>query len=192
MAGRTRSGAGSNGSSARKASPEKTGVPPTRATSDATATGMQIQHASGKQHIPKGKEAGSQVPIVGGDPTPDAEGPQKPRGLQAETALFSSNGSIPHDQVATPTGLVPVAAVSTDQKDAEKKIETRVQEHKKHVERTVRHKRLDEATIGRMGHPELRAIGQARGYDLPEGGNRTTRAAFLKAQDADKGLAKEG
>jgi hypothetical protein len=142
------------------------------------------------QDIPKGKEAGSQVPIVGGDPTPDLEGPQKPRGLQAKAALFVSNGSIPHDSMPSPSGLVPVGAVVGSQEEAQDRIDKRVEEHKKYVTRTVRHKRLDEETVARMGHPELRAIGNARGYDMPEGGHRTTRAAFLKAQDADKSLAK--
>jgi hypothetical protein len=187
MAGRTRSSA----KSARNAGPKDSTVPATRAAGDATATGMQIQHESGKQNIPKGKEAGSQVPIVGGDPTPDAEGPQKPRGLQAEPALFSSNGSIPHDMTASASGLVPMAMVAGDQKEAEKRIDQRVEDHKRYVNRQPRHRRLDDATVGRLSHAELRAIGEARGYELPQGGNRTTRAAFLRAQDADKGLAKE-
>jgi hypothetical protein len=190
MAGRTRSSA----RSARNAGPRDKGestVAATRATSDATATGMQIQHESGKQDIPSGKEAGSQVPIVGGDPTPDAEGPQKPRGQQAKPALFSSNGSIAADMVASPSGLVPISATVATQEEAEKKLTERVDEHKRHVQRTNRQRRLDDATVGRLTHPELRAIGEARGYELPQGGNRTTRAAFLRAQDADKGLAKE-
>src|SRR6267378_1358625 len=78
-------------------------VPETRQTADSTATGMQIQHESGDQHIPSGKEAGSQVPIVGGEPQPDAIGKgNKPKGLQAEPALFVSNGSISSTDIPTP------------------------------------------------------------------------------------------
>lgn len=167
------------------ASPRESGVPPTRATGAESATGMQIRAASG-QEIPKGKEAGSQVPIDGGDPTPDHKGPQKARGLQAEPALFVSNGSIPHQAVASPSGLVGPAAVASTPEEAKSMVDARVEEHTAFVERTVTNKHLDEPTLARLGRAELAAIGTQRGYDMPEAGTRATRAAFARGQDADK------
>lgn len=166
------------------ADPRESGVPPTRATGAETATGMQIRAKSG-QDIPKGKEAGSQVPIEGGDPTPDHEGPQKPRGLQAEPALFVSNGSVPHQAIASPSGLQGPGAVLGSPEEAKRMVDARVEEHKAFVERSVSTKRLDEATISRLGRAELAAIGLQRGYDIPEAGARATRAAFARGQDTD-------
>lgn len=163
-------------------------VPPTRATGAESATGAQIAHETGQQSPPKGAEAGSQVEIEGGDPTPDLKGPQTPRGLQAETAMFVSNGSISATDIPSPTGLQPVSNVATSVEHARELVKTKKDEHAAFVNRSVKAKRLDEDEVARMGRAELNAIGVQRGYDMPEAGTRATRAAFLAGQDADKGL----
>lgn len=186
--GSTRSGSTSSKKD-KGASPEagsKT-VPETKAVADSTATGMQIQHESGDQHIPSGKEAGSQVPVVGGDPQPDAIGKgNKPKGLQAEPALFVSNGSISSTDVPTPQGLQPIGAIATSPEHGEQLQAQRKADHQKYVDKTKVHThKLDEATVGRLHRTELRAIGLQRGYKMPESGHRVTRAAFLDAQSKD-------
>lgn len=175
-------------SSSADASPKDTGVPPTRARGPETATGQQIAWASGEQDVPKGAERGSQVEIEGGDPTPTLEGGDKPRGLQAEDALFSSNGQVASDMEASPTGLQPIGANSASPEEAKKKIEARRTEHEAYVNRTPKVERLDDATINRLGRAELAAIGKQRGYTIPDAGTRATRAAFAAGQDGDSKL----
>lgn len=174
--------------SSAEASPEKTGVPPTRARGPETATGQQIAWKSGEQTIPKGDERGSQTEIEGGEPTPTIEGGDKPRGLQAEEALFVSNGQIASDMTATPTGLQPIGGQSASPEEAREKIETRKQEHLAYVECTPKVEKLDEATVSRLGRAEVAAIGKQRGYKIPDAGTRATRAAFLAEQGADTKL----
>lgn len=188
MAGRTRSGRGR--ASARKASPRGE-VPPTRQTADTSATGLQIKVNEGKQDIPKGKEAGSLVPVAGGEPTPDHKGPQKPRGDQAKPALFTSNGSLESGVVASPTGPVPVAAAATSQKHAEQLVEEHEKKHAEFIHRRAQRTKLSEATVHRLGRSELQALAQQRGYDLPDAGTRSTRDAFLREQAKDKNLRGE-
>lgn len=50
-------------------------------------------------------------------------------------------------------------------------------------------KKLSVETIQRLGRAELQAIAQKRGYEIPEFGTRSTRIAFIKAQDEDDSLA---
>jgi hypothetical protein len=159
-------------------------VPATRQTSVASATGQQIAWENKEIEVPKGKERGSQLKVEGGEPKPTLEGGDKPRGLQAESALFVSNGQVPHDMVPSPTGLQPVAAVAATPEDAKKRIDQRVEEHEKYINRTQqdRDRILDEATVGRLGKTELRAIALQRGYDVPEAGTRAIRANFIRAQ----------
>lgn len=183
--GSTRSGASKTGSSEAGSK----SVPPTRQVADSTATGMQIQHESGQQFIPKGKDAGSPVPIQGKEPEPDFLGKgNKPTGLQAEKALFVSNGSVPSDVVATPTGPQPIGAIATSPEHGEQLMKDHREQHQRFIDKTkapARH-RLDEATIGRLTRAELKAIGDQRGYDIPDAGTRATRAAFLRDQGNDK------
>lgn len=186
MAGSTRKGGGQKNGKGRSGANPTSGsetVPATRQTSVASATGQQIAWENGETEVPKGDERGSQLEIEGGDPTPTIEGGDKPRGLQAEPALFVSNGQVPHDMVPSPTGLQPVAAVAGTPEEAKEKIDQRVDEHQKYVSRTQEKDRvLDEATVGRLGKAELRAIALQRGYDVPEAGTRAIRANFLRAQ----------
>jgi hypothetical protein len=163
-------------------------VPPTRAVGSETATGLQLAHERGEQEVPKGAERGSQVEIEGGDPTPDAEGPQKPRGLQAESALFVSNGSVSSTDVPSPSGLQPIGAVASTVEEGRKLVETKRRDHEAFVRRSPRAEALEESQVNTMGRAELKALGQQRGYDMPDAGGRATRAAFLAAQDKDENL----
>lgn len=183
MAGSARKGGSTKGrSGANPASGSET-VPTTRQTGPETATGQQIAWDNGEQEVPKGDERGSQLEIEGGEPTPTIEGGDKPRGLQAEPALFVSNGQVAHDMVPSPTGLQPIAAVAATPEEAKKKIDERVEQHQQYINRTQnKDKVLDEATVGRLGKAELRAIALQRGYDVPEAGTRAIRANFLRAQ----------
>lgn len=170
-----------------EAGSKEAGVPPTRQTGPESATGQAIRDANGEQEIPKGEERGSQVEIQGGDPKATLEGGDKPRGMQAKPAIFSSNGEIPRNAVPTASGLVPVSTVANTQEEADAIVEKREEDHKRYVERTVdKHEELDAATVGRLGRAELRAIGEQRGYEMPEAGTRATRAAFLNGQSKDE------
>ena len=165
----------------------KSEVPPTLATGAETATGTAI--AQGAKQIPKGAKRGSTVEIVGGEPQPDADGPQKPRGDQAEPARFTSNGQIPEGTVASTAGPIPVSVIARDQDHADELLDQKAEEHQAFLERRVSGKRLDEHTNSRLTGPELRAIGQQRGYDINDtAGTRATRAAFSAAQSKDKNL----
>jgi hypothetical protein len=181
MAGSTRKSGSKKGRSG--ASPEDSTVPATRQTGPETATGLQMAFEAGDQEVPRGDERGAPNP-------PDEVDPDgKPQGLQAESALFVSNGSVPHDVVATPTGPQPVGAVAGSAEDAQKMIDQRVEDHERYVRRTQPTDRfLDKATVGRLGKPELRAIGIQRGYDMPEAGTRSIRTAFLTQQADDENL----
>jgi hypothetical protein len=185
MAGKGAKSQSRGRSSSADASPENTGVPPTRSTGPETATGQQIKWAAGEVEVPKGAERGSQVEIAGGDPKPTIEGGDEPRGLQAEDALFTSNGQVASDMEASPTGLQPIGANSATPEEAQKKIDQRKADHQAYIERSPKLERLDEPTIGRLGKTELRAIGLQRGYDMPETGTRAMRAGFIAAQDKD-------
>ena len=135
--------------------------------------------------IPSGADRGSTVPIVG-TPTPSSA-PGKPHGAQAEPARFSSNGQIPHNTVPSPSGALPVGAVATSQEHADQLVAATNAAHDAFVKKVD--KRLDPATVNRLGHAELRAIGDQRGYKLSAYmGARAMRAAFLEAQSKDTNL----
>jgi hypothetical protein len=186
-AGKERSGKAAN----RKTTDQAELVPPTRQMGPESATGAALR---AEKEIPSGADRGSQVEIVGGEPQPDAEGPQKPREGQAEPARFTSNGQLPHNMVPSPTGSVPVGAVATTVEDAEKRIEEAVKAHDDFLanKRTEQNKTISAATVNRLGRAELLAIGAQRGYNLPDVvGTRTTRATFLREQEKDKSLSSE-
>lgn len=174
MATRNAKRAGASKSTAGK-------VPPTRATGEGSATGTQLREQTRKD-IPKGKDRGSRLPIEGGQPPADYIGdPGKPRGLQAEEAMFTSNGQIPSGTVPTNSGPVPVSAVASSPEDAKRRLEELEEAHAADLERRERGE-LSEDEVRRMGRAELRAIGERFGYELPEAGTRATREAFLQAQ----------
>lgn len=161
-------------------------VPPTRATGPESATGMALQ---ADKEIPQGKDRGSQVEPEGGHPAPDVEGPQA-SGAQLEPARFTSNGQLPHNIVPTPSGPVPAGALGLSPEDTQARVDEVNQAHDDYVNRRISRQFLAPETVQRLSAAELRAIGQSRGYSIPESGTRSTRAAFIEAQDNDDQVQK--
>lgn len=165
----------------------KAGVPPTRQSSPFSATGQAVLQAEGLEHIPKGKDRGAPNAPDMGDPLK-----AKPRGLQKEPAIFTSNGEVDLRLAPTPSG--PQPAVAASPKEGDEQLKARREAHQRFIETrsTQRAKKLSEATISRLNHAELRAIATQRGYqNIPEHGNRTTRTWFAEQQKQDKLLGKE-
>lgn len=155
-----------------------------------TAVGQAREHFLGNEteRIENLESRGSTVEIAGGDPEPDAVNPgQPPKGAQAQPSAFVSNGSIPVNMVPSGSGLVPVSSVTSDPEHATELVQRHQEEEDQFVLRTGA-KKLSRNQIEGMTGADLRAVAQDRGYDLPEGGTRTTRRNFIKAQNADEGL----
>jgi hypothetical protein len=163
-------------------------VPPTRQTGPESATGAAL--AAADHEIPQGEDRGSTVPIEG-DITPDSEG-REAQGAQLEPARYTSNGQLPHNMVPSPSGTVPVGAVATSPEDAQKRVEDVLKAHDEYVAGRNTIKKLDTATIHRLTGAELRAIGEQRGYSMPNNvGTRAMRARFIEAQDKDENIGKK-
>lgn len=173
---------------ARSGAKGKNDVPPTRATGAETATGTAI--AAAEHDIPKGADRGSKVKPVGGEVKPDADGPQKPRGLQAEPAKFVSNGSLEPNTIASNSGPIPAVAVARDADHAAELVKQADESRTAALKGPRTEKKLSDATVQRLGSAELRAIAEKRGYQIGEAGTRVTRAAFIEAQAKDKNLGK--
>lgn len=136
---------------------------------------------------------GSEIPIVGGDPKPDHASytAPEPVGAQALPSLFTTNGSLPVNQVGSPTGLVPVSAVTADPAVGAQLVQANLDAHKKVILKSGSVK-LSRAQIESMSAGDLRAVASDRSYDIGEqGGTRTTRRKFLNAQQLDDDLAED-
>lgn len=161
------------------------------ATGGGTATGQAREHFLGEEteRIEGLKSRGSEVPIEGGDPQPDAVQPgQPPRGNQAQPSAFVSNGSLPVNMVPSGSGLVPVSSVTSDPETAKELVDTAARARDEHILRSG-FRKLSRAKVESMTAGELRAVASDRGYDIGEyGGNRITRQRFLEAQKKDEGL----
>lgn len=157
---------------------------------DATATGKISAQADESERISSLDSRGATQPIAGGDSiVADGAGndTQKPVGLQAEQAFVSRSGTVDPTFVASSSGPIPVGAVASSTEAAQKRLE----EHHKSIEAAVQRQRgqyqpLTEQQINSMTGAELRAVGQDRGYDLTDGGTRTTRRRFAQAQAKDQ------
>lgn len=159
-----------------------------------TAVGVerarQQAEADGEDPAPTGDDRGSKIPIAGGEPQPDYPPHEAPQavGAQAEPAAFTTNGTLPVNHVASPTGLVPVSAVTTDQKQATKLVQDNLDRHEKEMLRSG-YEKLSRAKIESMSAGDLRAVASDRGYDIGEyAGHRATRMRFIAAQQQDEGL----
>jgi hypothetical protein len=133
---------------------------------------------------------GSEIPIVGGEPQPDhpGEGAKPNIGAQNAPANLASNGSLPVNHVASPTGLIPVSAVTSDPHQGARLVQENLDETEKHLLRSGK-PRLSRAKIESMSAHDLRAVAYDRGYDIGEyAGARTTRTRFLQAQHDDEGV----
>lgn len=130
---------------------------------------------------------GSEIPIAGGEPQPDAAGPTEPQGAQAAPAILATNGTLPVNQVPSPSGLVPVSAVVSDPVQGAKLVQESLDAAEKHLLRSG-FEQLSRAKIESMNANDLRAVASDRGYDLgPHAGSRATRRRFILAQQKDAG-----
>lgn len=166
-------------------------VPETRATGLESATGRAI-HEAERTDIPTGEDRGSTTPIVGKIQA-DLDSP-KPDGAQTEPARFTTNGSLPHNMIPTPSGPMPAGGARSAE-DMSELVDAVNDEHDATygAGRTgTGNKKLSEATVGRLGRAELIAIGQTRGYPMDiNSGTRKARNDFLKGQDDDKNITSE-
>jgi hypothetical protein len=156
------------------------------ARSFGTATGRELARATqeGAGDIPTGADRGAKdVPEVSKD--------GKPIGLQKEDAMLLTNGTVEPGTVATASGPVPVAAVVASAEDGAERME---REKKSLAANRFggptyhSNQRLPEDVVNRLSGAELRSIAHQRGYDIGANGTQTTRLAFSKAQEEDKGL----
>jgi hypothetical protein len=133
---------------------------------------------------------GSEIPIVGGDPKADfpSHKAPKPVGAQAEPSQFTTNGSLPVNHVASPSGLVPVSAVTNDPTRGAELVQTNLDDTERQLLRSGFEK-LSRSKIESMDAGTLRAVASDRGYDIGDyAGQRATRARFIAAQNKDEGL----
>lgn len=134
---------------------------------------------------------GSELPIAGGDPEPESpqhEAPA-PRGAQAQPSNLTTNGSLPVNMVASPSGLVPVSAVTSDPHEAARLVKANLDMTEKAVLKSGADK-LSRSKIESMTAGDLRAVAHDRGYDIGEGGGtRTVRRKFIALQQADDDAA---
>jgi hypothetical protein len=161
-------------------------------TGTGTATGQEARRRAGDEEVPKGKERGSTVKSSTPVPKADYLGEgQAPIGRQKEEAIFVANGQIDPSFVASPSGPIPVSAVTSTPEEAEKRIEQQKKSIAESNKPFTRGRRLSDEEISRMNGAELRAVAHDRGYDVsPNAGTRGTRAAFADAQKKDKNLEK--
>lgn len=138
---------------------------------------------------------GSELEIAGGEPQSDHapfEAPA-PVGAQAQPSNFTTNGSLPVNMVASPSGLVPVSAVTSDPAQGAQLVQDNLDITSRAVLKSGAQK-LSRAKIESMTAGDLRAVAHDRGYDLgsDNAGSRTTRRAFIAAQQADDDAAEDG
>lgn len=161
---------------------------PENAVGGNTATGQELRRLEGEEEIPKGAARGAEPGPDSKGIKPDSQGP-KPLGAQKQPAEFVANGSLPHKHVGSPSGPVPVSAVAGTSEEAEERLaEAQDQREASRRSAFAQDEVLPEEQVAKMSAAELRAVAQARGYDLPQAGARVTRTAFLRAQDADENL----
>lgn len=158
-----------------------------------TATGVAQQHFSGEEdaRIENLEDRGSTVPIAGGSPSADfaAGEPSQPVGAQAQPAHYTVNGTIDPMMVATPGGPQPVGALAGTVSAAQGRVDETAEAFKMQNRGFRGYEALDDAQIERLNGAELRAIAYDRGYDVPEGGNRTVRMRFRAEQADDSRLS---
>lgn len=136
---------------------------------------------------------GSEQPIAGGEPKADfpAFEASAPVGAQAQPANLTTNGSVPVNHVASPTGPIPVSAVTADPHRGAQLVQDNLDETERAVLRTGA-KKLSRSQIESMSAGDLRAVAADRGYDIGEyAGTRSTRQRFIRAQQEDDDAASD-
>jgi hypothetical protein len=105
---------------------------------------------------------------------------------QSTPALFTTNGSLPFQHVASPSGPVPATTI-TDPKARKQAIEMTQAGADPSKRRPRGHLRVTTDVLARMSRAEVNAVATDRGYDVPERlGRRALNERFLKEQDADE------
>jgi hypothetical protein len=92
------------------------------------------------------------------------------------------NGSVDPRTVGSPSGPVPVSTVASDTKTADAKLEERrrsVGAARKGI--AFEYEELSEEQLGRMSAAEIRAVGQTRGYEIPDIAGRRVATPSSKA-----------
>lgn len=138
-----------------------------------------------ERKIPEGEDRGSKVPIAGEFTEGDAWEGAKPQGAQAEPSLITTNGTVPVNMIGTPSGPVPISAVTGDPAQGAQMIQENLDRDEEEILRTG-YAKLSRAKIESMSAAELRAVASDRGYELGQAGNRQTRIRFRQAQGKDK------
>lgn len=155
------------------------------ATTPSSATGQAKENDSGKEDERlEGRDEQQEpqnAPTKGDFAQVKTEAP---KGLQAEPANFTTSGTIPAGFVSSPTGFVPLSAVS----DPEAALERTLAANGRNRDE----RKLSEEEVEAISGVELRAIGVQRGYELPDfAGQHTMRRRFLREQEKDESLTEK-
>lgn len=150
-----------------------------------TAIGVIRANELEEKEIPSGEDRGSTVPVAGKFEGGDSWEGAKPQGAQEQPSIITTNGTIPVNMIGSPSGPIPISAVSGDPAQGAKMIQEHLDQDEKEVLKTG-YATLSRAKIESMSAAELRAVASDRGYDLGQAGNRQTRLRFRRAQTADK------
>lgn len=150
-----------------------------------TAIGTIRAYELDEKEIPSGEDRGSTQPIAGTFEGGDSWEGAKPQGAQEQPAILATNGTIPVNMIGSPSGPVPISAVTGDPAQGAKMIQEHLDQDEKEVLKTG-YAKLSRAKVESMSAAELRAVASDRGYDLGQAGNRQSRIRFRRAQDADK------
>lgn len=159
----------------------------------ATATGVARTEHFGDDEPIEGEDRGSTVDIAGGEPKPDGAGQKagKPKGLQAEEATYTTNGTVAAGMTSSPSGPVPLSAVVRTKEEAAERHNATLAEYERQLKRDEEDfAEVSEEQIERASAAELRAAAYDRGYDIGQpAGARATRARFRRAQAEAQGSA---
>ncbi len=161
---------------------------------DSTATGREKAFLSGAQDEARGEEEGSILEVIGGPEFGDFApvDSMEPFGAQAAPANWATNGSLPVNQVASPSGPVPVSSLGLSPEDSLKKLTEQRDAQRPGGRITSKYQPLSRNQVERMSGSELRAVAHDRGYEMSATGNRSTRRSFLDKQKAEfKKIEKE-
>lgn len=107
---------------------------------------------------------------------------------QSTPALFTSNGSLPYQHVASPSGPVPANTIA-DPRARKQAIEMTQAAADPAKRRPRGHLRVTTDQLARMSRAEVNAVASDRGYDVPERlGRKALNERFLREQDADESV----
>lgn len=151
-----------------------------------TATGKERARLfdNADDDIPSGEDAGSKVPIAGGDSIrPDAEGPSEGAAGQLQPAIMTPSGSIPLGMIGTPSGPQPIGALNLTPQEAIKRLKEQAKTLQGRPPIHEGFARVPRSQIEGASAAGLRAAAADRSWDVGEGGARITRARFIKKQN---------